>query len=114
MAWRSQGDTPAAPHALDLALFFGLYLLMVGMLGAWSRLLARRVASVRLDRAMRYFNRVVLAARFLVPIWFGVGVFFLHWGETVQLLLGPVSKWPAHLPGTILGVMPPLLTWVGL
>ena len=99
---------------MDLALFCGLYLLMIGMLGVWSRLLARRVASVRLDRTLRYFNRVVLAARFGVPVWFAVGVFFLHWGETVQRLLGPVSKWPVQLPGTIVGTLPALLAWVGL
>src|SRR5205823_2499391 len=98
----------------DLALFFGQYLLLIGVLGVWARLLARRVPSVRLDRALRYFNRVVLAARFFVPVWFAVGVFRLGWGETVQYLLGPVTKWPVQLPGAILGTAPALLAWVGL
>jgi hypothetical protein len=80
MAWRTEGEAPATPRAIDLALFFGLYLLMVGMLGAWSRLLARRVTRIRIERALRYFNRISLAARFLVPIWFAVGVFFLGCG----------------------------------
>ena len=114
MAWRAEGDTPAPVHANDLALFFGFFLVMVGMLGVWSRLLARRVGQVLLERTVRYFNRVSLAAKFAVPIWFAVGVFSLGWGDAVQHVLGPIRSWPLQLPGAVIGVTPALLAWIGL
>jgi STE24 endopeptidase len=114
MGWRAEAGPPGIVYLTDIALFLGLYLLMIGVLGLWSRLLARRVGLIRLERAMRYFNRVMFAARTFVPIWFGVGVFHLGWGKLVQILLGPVGTWPVQVPGAILGVMPAILAWVGL
>src|SRR4051794_14705369 len=114
MAWRSEGDVPRAPHAADLALFFGLYVLMVATLGAWSRLLASRVRRTRLNNPVRYFNRVVFVARFFVPVWFGIGTFLLGWGELVQLALGPIARWPVQFPGAVLGTLPALAAWAGL
>jgi STE24 endopeptidase len=32
----------------------------------------------------------------------------------VQLLLGPINKWPVQLPGAIIGTLPALLAWAGL
>jgi STE24 endopeptidase len=114
MAWRADGETPAPVRANELALFFGFFLVMVGMLGLWSRLLARRVGRVLLDRAVPYFNRVSLAAKFAVPVWFAVGVFFLGWGNAVQHLLGPIRNWPVQMPGALIGTTPALLAWIGL
>jgi STE24 endopeptidase len=114
MAWRADAGPRATVYLTDIALFFGLYLLMIGMLATWARLLAARLPGVRLERAMRYFNRVMFAARAFVPIWFGVGVFSLGWGLLVQNLLGVVSDWPVQLPGAIIGVIPPILAWAGL
>jgi Zn-dependent protease with chaperone function len=114
MAWRAEGDTPAAVPATNLVLFFGVFVLMIAGLAAWSRLLALRTRLGKLQRGNRYFNRVILGARWFIPIWFGVGVFFLGWGDTVQRLLGPVSRWPVQLPGAILGTLPALIAWGGL
>ena len=114
LAWRAESDAPAMPRTLDLTLYFGLYLMLLGVVAAWARLLARRVRRAPVERAYRYFNRVVFVARVLVPVWFAVGVFALHWGDTVQYLLGPVSRWPVQLPGAILGTLPPLLAWAAL
>ena len=114
LAWRSEAGPPDVVYLTDIALFFGLYLLLIGTLGLWSRLLSRRLQVVRLERALRYFNRVMFAARTFVPIWFGVGVFYLGWGQLVQNALGVVAYWPVQVPGAILGVLPPILTWVGL
>ncbi len=116
MAWRADAgsSTIISFGREDLALFFGLYLLMIGMLAVWARLLARRVQMVRLERAMRYFERVMFAARLFVPIWFGCGVFYLGWGALVEYLLWPIGAWPVQLPGTMIGVVPPILAWVGL
>jgi STE24 endopeptidase len=49
-----------------------------------------------------------------VPVWFGVGVFYLGWGRLVQNLLGVVADWPVQLPGAVIGVIPPILAWAGL
>lgn len=114
MAWRAEAAAPTAVQTVDLALFFGLYLFLIGMLGMWSRLLARRLQLIRLERAIRYFNRIMFAARTFVPVWFGVGVFSLGWGRAVQGMLGPVADWPVQLPGAVIGVLPPILAWVGL
>lgn len=114
MAWRAEVGRLQPIYAANLALFFGLYAVLILGLGAWSRLLARRMRFMRLDRAMRYFNRIVFAARMFVPIWFGIGVFSLGWGECVQRMLGPVGTWPVQVPGTLLGTLPALLTWMGL
>lgn len=114
MAWRSESETPAPPASIDLILFFGMYGLLVVMLGLWGRLLAMRVRANSLRRGLRYFNRVIFGAQLFIPVWLAVGVFFLGWGSTVQLLLGNVSHWPVQLPGTIIGTLPALLAWMGL
>ena len=114
MAWRADGRRPAPIDRADLALFFALYVFMIGMLAVWSRLLAMRLQLLRLERAMRYFNKVMFAARAFVPIWFGIGVFYQGWGPAVQAMLGPVGNWPVQLPGAVIGVMPPILAWAGL
>ena len=117
MAWRADGAGATGVVRVDLndiALFFGLYLLLIGVLGVWSRLLARRVQRVRLERGMRYFHRVMFAARTFVPVWFGIGVFSLGWGWLVQWMIGPVADWPVQLPGAVIGVLPPILAWAGL
>jgi STE24 endopeptidase len=41
-------------------------------------------------------------------------VFALGWGRLVQMMLGPISTWPVQMPGAIIGVLPPILAWVGL
>jgi STE24 endopeptidase len=116
MGWRADGDAPAHIRATDLSLFFGLYALMVVTLGLWSRLLARRVASRGAVQrfGMKYFNRIVFAAQFFVPMWLAVGVFFLGWGPAVQRMLGPVSHWPVQLPGAIIGTLPAFAAWAAL
>src|SRR5438034_1236170 len=99
MAWRADGEVPQPVRALDLTLFFSLYVFLIAMLRLWSQLVARRVrAGMRreMQRGMRYFNRVTFAAQFFVPIWLGIGIFFLGWGAVVQRMLGPVAHWPVQ------------------
>ena len=114
MTWRADAAPEGIADLEDIALFLGLYLLLIGVLALWARLLAARLPLVRLDRAMRYFNRVMFAARTFVPIWFGVGVFYLGWGQLVQNLLGVVGTWPVQLPGAVIGVIPAILASAGL
>src|SRR5947207_1916838 len=117
MAWRTEGEAPQSIRALDLPLFFGLYVFLIVMLRLWSQLLARRVRNgVRggVRRGMRYFNRVNFTAQFFVPVWLGIGIFFLSWGPGVQKILGPLAHWPVQVPGAIIGTLPALLAWMGL
>jgi STE24 endopeptidase len=114
LAWSTQGNPLRTPQTGNLALFFGLFAFMILMLGAWSRLLAARVRRVHLDNAVGYFNRVAFCARFFVPIWFGLGTFMLGWGEMVQILLGPIGRWPVEFPGALIGTLPALGAWAGL
>jgi STE24 endopeptidase len=114
MGWRADGAEPERLRAGDLALFFGFFGFLVGVLGLWSRSLTKRLDTIRLERAVRYFKGVMAGARAVVPIWFGVGVFYLGWGHAVQAMLGPVGGWPVQVPGAVIGVLPAILTWAGL
>ena len=115
MAWRAEpGPTQTVYLLPDIALFFGLYVLLVGVLALWARLLAARLPLERLERAMPYYSKVMFAARTFVPVWFGVGVYYLGWGQLVQNLLGVVASWPVQLPGAVVGVIPAILAWAGL
>src|SRR4051794_18621063 len=106
MAWRADPAqaTGAAPPvtAVSMILFFGFYAFMVGVLGLWSRLLARRVQGTSLRRRVRFLDSILLAARFVVLIWFGIGVFFLGWGDVVARLMGPLNYWPLQFPSTLI------------
>jgi STE24 endopeptidase len=114
MAWRSEAAEPQ-PHGLgDLVCFFAMYGLLVAVLAAWSRLLARRIATRGFRRGMRYFGKVQFAAQLFIPTWLAVGTFFLGWGPLVQSMLGPVAHWPVQVPGALIGTLPALLTWMGL
>src|SRR5687767_654905 len=112
MGWRSESAPSSPPAAIDLGLFFGMYALVVVVLGMWSRLLAQRVRVKAFRRGFRYFHRVVFAVQVFIPVWFAVGVFFLGWGSAVQRMLAPVSAWPVQLPGAIIGTIPALLAWM--
>jgi STE24 endopeptidase len=53
-------------------------------------------------------------ARALIPIWFGFAVFVLGWGQLVDHLLRPLSRWPVELPGLIVGTLPAFAAWMAL
>ena len=115
MAWRAAPIQPLpASIASDMALFFGFYALMIGTLRVWARLLARRVSGPGLHKRIRYFDSVIFGARIGALIWFGVGVFFLGWGELVARLTAPLNRWPVQLPETVLGTLPCLVAWMAL
>src|SRR5687768_6233669 len=98
----------------ETTLFAGVFVLIVLLLGVWSRVLARHVTGANLYRSLKRFNHAIFAARLAIPVWFGVGVFLLDWPIVVHRLLGPVTDWPVQLPGAALGTLPAVLTWVGL
>jgi STE24 endopeptidase len=120
MAWRPSSDVSGDQLGVRLAIFGGGYLLMVMALATWSHRLARRVVNEDLHKAVSKFNKVVEYTRWLIPLWYAAGLYLLGWGELMQLTFGPA---PAHeplnwmgllLPTTMIGVLPPLLTWMAL
>lgn len=125
MAWTpSHLDGPAtSPLSLPALsplspplLFLGGYVLLVLLMGLWSRLVARRVASENLHRSVRRFNRSMDIARGLVPAWFAVGILVLDWKG---LVMGAIGTWAQPLykfetPAVVLGTLPAFLAWMGL
>src|SRR5690242_21510664 len=104
MAWRAE---PAAPIPGSLLLpgilFFGFYLFLIGVMALWSRLIARRVEGSTLFRRVRFYDTVMFGTRIAVLIWFGVGTFFLGWGQLVMRLSSPLNSWPLEFPETVIG-----------
>lgn len=98
----------------ETALFLGVYVLLVAVMGQWARLIARRITGINLHRSAQWFTNVLLGVRLFAVVWFGFGLFFLGWGSIVQWMLGPLQRWPVELPGTLLGTAPALLVWIAL
>jgi STE24 endopeptidase len=113
-AWPGRLSDASDVSVLRTAAFLGFYLALVIVLGLWSRSLAGRVTSSNLRRSVRWFNRIMAAARTIVPVWFGFGVFMLDWGHVIRSALGPARDWPLELPGAVLAILPALGAWVGL
>jgi STE24 endopeptidase len=113
-AWPGSAKPSTGIPWSETALFLGVFAVIVLALGVWSRVLARHVTGQNLHRSLARFNKGIFAARMAIPIWFGVGMFVLDWGVVVEHLLGPVARWPVQLPGAALGVLPPVLAWMGL
>jgi len=108
-AWRRIDTSPAL-------IFLAGFVMLVGVMGLWSRRVARQVLSSDLNRFVKRFNWMMTAARASVPIWFGVGLFALGWGEFARELAGPVAGWAdvLQLPMVLIGVSPALLAWSAL
>ena len=111
----------SAELAAGLLVFVGFYALLVLAMRVWSVLLARRVAAETFERSLNRFQRVMLAARMMVPAWFGVGLFVLYWGDAVAIALTAVLPrgyeplaFALQLPGLVLGTLPAFAAWVGL
>ena len=116
LAWKPEYCRPTAlGTGASLALFFGVYALLILGTGAWSRWVARRLTGRNLGRSLHRFNWLMLAARIFVPLWFAVGVAGLGWWQDVARVL---SIWGADLTssivGVVLGTLPAFLAWSGL
>ncbi|HEY8668842.1 MAG TPA: hypothetical protein VIL86_19500, partial [Tepidisphaeraceae bacterium] len=124
--WTSLQDpaNPPTPAVSDfhsswtvasLITFLSMFLMLVVVMGLWSRMLARRVTGANLHRSLRYFNKLMFAARLMIPLWFAFGLFALHWGWVVRQALGPLGNYETFkTPSILLGTLPPLLAWLGL
>ncbi|MGD1278704.1 MAG: M48 family metallopeptidase [Tepidisphaeraceae bacterium] len=98
-----------------LGLFLGVYALLVLAMAVCSRLL-RRTPMDDLQRRLRRFNRMMSAARILVPAWFAVGVYCLGWKAIVAGWLShtPLGRPDLYTPGLLLGSLPAFLALAGL
>jgi STE24 endopeptidase len=119
MLWFTWAQSPEIYPAglspgLEMALFFGFYLLLVLVMGLWARLLARRVDVQNLHRSLRRFHRVIAIAHYLIPAWFAAGLFVLGWGQFILDAFAPLIRWSIHTPAAIVGTLPAVLTWCGL
>lgn len=112
MAWPGDQHWSVASQWPWLLLFIGGYALLVILMGAWSRMLARRVATSNFHRSLRRFNQTMFAARLMVPVWFAVGVWVLGWGP---LIAGGIGQDLARsVAGVIIGTLPAFAAWMGL
>lgn len=102
--------------AASIALFLGVYLVLVLLLRGWAIALARGAHRDSLKRRLHRFNLAVAVARMMVPVWFGVAVFILGWKTMVDAALAHMALGRFHLdgPGLILGSLPALLAWMSL
>lgn len=111
MAWLTDNPQPLAPAVWKLAIFFGGYVCLIGALGILSRVVAPRIVSG--ERHRRY-SRWVRMARGFLPVWFGVGVFALDWGNAVTHLLGSGRPGGSELLGTLVAIAPAILAWMAM
>jgi STE24 endopeptidase len=107
----SPEPSPSRDGWVDVSLFLGFYAALVLMLGIWSRMLARRVAGENFHRSVRWFNKVMLAARIVVPLWFIVGIWGLGWGSVVHILGDFTYR---SVIGMVVCMLPAVATWMGL
>ncbi len=110
----AESAAPTGASARDLIEFFGGYFLLLTVLSALGRLTAQRVVRGNIGSSITRFNWIVYIGRILVPGWFTVGLFYLHWANVVARMLGPVAHWPVELPGVLIGTLPAVLAWIGV
>src|SRR5687767_8779684 len=112
---RSASPSLLRPAGLEgLGIFLGAFALVVLLMGAWSRVMARYVSGQNLHASMARFTRAMYVARLLIPAWYAVGLFTLGWAETVEVLLGRLAKPPLPPPGAQLGKATALHAGIGL
>jgi STE24 endopeptidase len=112
LAWPGDQQWSIAQQWPWLLLFIGFYVLLVILLGLWSRVLARRSDSANFHQNVRRFNYTMFAARIIVPAWFAVGVWKLGWGPLIAGGIG--NNLAGRLPGVLLGTFPAFAAWMGL
>jgi Zn-dependent protease with chaperone function len=96
--------------------FLGFYAFLVGIMGLWSRWMARRVHFGDFHRRVQRFNRVMFFAQLMVPAWYAVGVLALGWKMLVTRALAqtPLVHVAVDFPSVIVGSFPAFLAWMGL
>jgi STE24 endopeptidase len=119
IAWYPSLAAPVAPPLAGTAVFISGYILLILLLGFWSRATARRISSDNFNRSLTRFNKTVGAARVLVPIWLAAGIYLLHWHDVVEQGMAALNNIDRvfaclRLPEIIAGTLPAFLAWAGL
>ncbi len=115
MTWRQSAPTPPAPLQWgSVAAFLGVYALLLLAMAGWSRRLARRLRAAGLYGELTRFNRMMGYCRTAIPVWLGVGLYAMGWGDAVRRLLGSLDGGSVATPGAIVGTLPALIAWAGL
>lgn len=115
---------PAWGVPAGVGIFLAGYLLLIGIVAVWAKMLSREVEGERLHRSLGRFNWMLSVARGAIPLWLAAGLFsHLGWGHIVWNWLEPYTAvYPAEehqgallaLPGLLVGTGPSLLAWMGL
>lgn len=96
-------------------IFLGGYVALIVSLGLWSRWMARRVDSQHFQSRLRWFNRMMSAARYAIVVWYAIALFGgLKWGQFLHTHLSILERWPVSLPAALIATLPPYLAWMGL
>ena len=116
LAWRPEYAFPPPLGTWpSLAIFLGMYALLVLGLGVWSRWLGDRLAIPTYNHSLTRLNRVMFAARLFIPIWFVLGMSVLGWWHDVDSMLRTHRvDFTQTLAGVVLGTLPAFLAWAGL
>ena len=125
--WLTGPGSMAAPAWgawIGAGAFVAGYLLLIGIVATWAKVLSRQVEGERLYRSLARFNRMLAIARAAIPLWLAAGLFSpLGWGQIVwKWLVQYTSVYPGDeqhaamlaLPGLLVGTGPALLAWMGL
>ena len=115
---------PAWGVPAGVGIFLAGYLLLIGIVAVWAKMLSREVEGERLHRSLGRFNWMLSVARGAIPLWLAAGLFsHLGWGHIVwNWLERYTAVYPAEehqgallaLPGLLVGTGPSLLAWMGL
>lgn len=114
----------------SVAIFLLGYVLLVLIMGIWSRLLARRISDINFHRSLRRFNKMMGVARGMIPVWFGLGLLLLGWHYWIETAVKTMTAVPPvdrnaydrlfralgslTAPQSIVGTLPAFLAWAGL
>lgn len=103
------------PAGSCLAVFLGVYVVLVLATGVWSRRLVRTLSTSNLHRSLARLTRVMFLARAFIPLWFLAGMFVLGWpGDVDRLLRLAGSDLSQTLVGLVIGTLPAFAAWAGL
>lgn len=103
---------PALP--LTISLFLLTFVMILAAVGSWSRWIAYRISARNFSRSANRLHWIMLLSRLLVVAWFAAGVFAFGWPAFVLDQLHLAWFDIARLPALVVGIAPPMLTWVGL
>lgn len=119
ITWSPDLASPTIGVVSGTLIFLGGYLLLILLLRLWSSATARQVSIANFYRSSNRFNKTIATARVLIPVWLGVGMYWLHWHDVVahgiSLLANISGVFPLlYTPDIFAVTLPAVLAWAGL